>query len=334
MRTLPKFLMAAMITAALPLVPVLARAETPRLRTRSSAKADPFFRGRAQNLARQAAIKVNGGLSEYRPEPALFGPAADSAFVTNPDGSITFKVKGGDVGYTTPTQETVVRVTPSNQISVLYNGPIRIGLGIPQPTVPAVPSQSANVQRDEFLIQAQNLARQAAIEANGGLDEYRPEASMFGPVDDAPYVKNANGSVTFTFKGGSPGASTLTQETIVTVMPTDQVMVNYNDPIRSVRSAQLTEPISSTGLGGDTFLVQAQNLARQAAIKANGGLDEYRPEATMFGPVEDAPYLMNPDGSVTFRFEGGPPNGAPTMETAVTVTRSDAVMVDYNRQIQ
>jgi hypothetical protein len=192
----------------------------------------------------------------------------------------------------------------------------------------------ANIDQDAFLLEAQNLARQAAIEANGGLDTYRPEASMFGPVDNAPYTQNPDGSVTFMFKGGPPAESTPTLESRVTVTPTNQVVVDYNGPIQSTDSPQPTEQSSSPGLGGDTFLVQAQNLARQAAIKANGGLDAYRPEASMFGPVADAPAVVNPDGSVTFRFRGGPPTGAPTIETAVTVTRSDDVMVDYNRPIQ
>ena len=70
-----------------------------------------------------------------------------------------------------------------------------------------------------------------ATAANGGLREYRPEAAMFGPTSGTPVTQNADGSVTFVFKGGAPLSQVPTQETSVTVTKAGQVSVNYNRPL-------------------------------------------------------------------------------------------------------
>ncbi len=83
------------------------------------------------------------------------------------------------------------------------------------------------------LGRAKNLARQAAEAANGGLGKYRADASMHGTVSDAPCVDNGNGTWTFTVKGGAPGFTTPTQETVVTVdANTGVVKIDSNGPIR------------------------------------------------------------------------------------------------------
>ncbi len=84
------------------------------------------------------------------------------------------------------------------------------------------------------LGRARNLARQAAEAANGGLEVYRADASMHGRISDAPCVDNGDGSWTFTVKGGTPGFTTPTKETVVTVNSNGwTVKVDYNGPIRS-----------------------------------------------------------------------------------------------------
>ncbi|MDX2230843.1 MAG: hypothetical protein NW220_14475 [Leptolyngbyaceae cyanobacterium bins.349] len=104
---------------------------------------------------------------------------------------------------------------------------------ISQCAVNAIASDNA-VAQINALGRAKNLARQAAEAANGGLGGYRAEAAMHGPVSAAPCVDNGNGSWTFTVKGGAPGFTTPTQETVVTVDSNGwTVKVDYNGPVRS-----------------------------------------------------------------------------------------------------
>ncbi len=277
---------------------------------------DVYFINRAKNLARQAAITANGGLDKYRPNAAMYGPAVQTSYVNNSNGSITFTFTGGVPGAPDPSIETVATVMPDGSVNLDYNGAVR-GIsttdsksinpslspsvaapsnppsvatpsnpssaqpiipaderstsskaGLPNlsastpsssapsgnptsPTPTASPSNNApsnnapsnnssqgtsfaasTADQDAFLSKARNIARQTAIKENGGLDRYRPEASMFGPSGQSPYVKNADGSVTFTFKGGSPGATVMTVESVVTVNTAGSPTVQYNGPVR------------------------------------------------------------------------------------------------------
>jgi hypothetical protein len=81
--------------------------------------------GRAVNLARQAAEAANGGLKVYEAGADFHGPASIAPCVDNGDGTWTFNVKGGKPGFTTPTQETVVKVDGNDwKVTVVSNGPI------------------------------------------------------------------------------------------------------------------------------------------------------------------------------------------------------------------
>jgi hypothetical protein len=261
---------------------------------------DVYFINRAKNLARQAAITANGGLERYRPDPAMFGPAIQTQYFRNADGSITFSFVGGAPGFSTPSIETVATVVPGGSVKIDYNGPLRNGSGgvVPTPTqtapvqipvpssgakpspssgfpdLPKLPSSNSTVvptpitptpitptpitstpststpstpttvagsgnrlgpnwvNEDAFFAKARNLARQSAIKANGGLARYRPEPSMFGPSAQTPAVKNANGSITFTFKGGAPNTTDLNIQSVVTVDPAGSVNLEYNGPCR------------------------------------------------------------------------------------------------------
>lgn len=276
---------------------------------------DVYFINRAKNLARQAAITANGGLERYRPDSKMFGPAVQTTYARNSDGSITFTFTGGFPG-AAPSIETVATVTPGGRVNLDYNGALRSGIGagslpptlppssstlappsvpyvipvapaINPPVLPSVtpPSSTSTrglpnltpstpvppvllppasaialpqiapltaispssvpstitpsnrvatgwIDQDAFFARARNLARQAAIKANGGLDRYRPEPAMFGPSGQSPAVKNPDGSITFTFKGGTPGAIAMTVESVVVVSPTGNVNLQYNGPVR------------------------------------------------------------------------------------------------------
>jgi hypothetical protein len=249
--------------------------------------ADVYFINRAKNLARQAAITANGGLQRYRPDPKMFGPAIQTQYARNSDGSITFTFTGSTPGSSGPSIETVATVIPDGSVKLDYNGPLRsqsssstlppvnsglpVQIPVPSPvpvgsspklpasssdlpglkaaSIPPVTGSSVTVlpvaasgvngdrpitaaDEDAFFAKARNLARQSAIKANGGLSRYRPEASMFGPTAQTPAVKNADGSITFTFKGGVPGTAAPTVESVVTVNPTGNVNLTYNGPVR------------------------------------------------------------------------------------------------------
>ncbi|XFA72482.1 hypothetical protein RYO59_000707 [Thermosynechococcaceae cyanobacterium Okahandja] len=84
---------------------------------------------RARNYARQAAERVNGGLTRYRADQSMHGPVRQAPYVRNPDGSYTFRVLGyrvtNGVAATLPSIETIVTVAADGRTTVEYNGPIR-----------------------------------------------------------------------------------------------------------------------------------------------------------------------------------------------------------------
>ena len=88
---------------------------------------DSFKLNRAKNFARQAAEDANGGLSKYRAESSMHGPAFDSPYKVNEDGTVTFTFLGSSPQ--SPEQmiyESVVTVTLEDfGVNVEYNGDIR-----------------------------------------------------------------------------------------------------------------------------------------------------------------------------------------------------------------
>jgi hypothetical protein len=98
-------------------------ADFPAPVARSTAEDDLALR-RAMNLARQAAERVNGGLDHYRAEPSMYGSTERAPFTTNPDGTWTFRFRGGPPGIATPTIESVVTVSRDRDVKIDANGPI------------------------------------------------------------------------------------------------------------------------------------------------------------------------------------------------------------------
>lgn len=200
------------------------------------------------------------------------------------------------------------------------------------------PSGTGQFGVDNPLLQrAMNLARQAAERANGGLSQYRAEPAMSGIATQSPFVLNADGSFTFTFLGGKPDQP-FSRESIVTVSSDGrQVNLDYNGPIKSPRP-QTTTPSPNgpnRSIGEEIRSLQrAMNLARQAGVKANGGLSVYRPEMSMFS-LDRAKYVLNDNGTVTFSFLGGGPNAQPTIESVITVDLDGSqITIDYNGPIR
>ncbi len=187
---------------------------------------------RAMNLARQAAERANGGLTQYRAEPAMSGIATQSPFVINTDGSFTFTFLGGRPAEPYSIESIVTVSADGRQINLDYNGPIKTPR--PQGNQPNPTNVGANTRiGDEIrnLQRAMNLARQAGINANGGLSVYRPDMSMFS-LDRANYTINDNGTVTFTFMGGRPGANPTIESIISVALDGSQITIDYNGPIR------------------------------------------------------------------------------------------------------
>lgn len=89
------FAVAAVLFGSLTTLPAAANV-TPQFDSRlAEAEISPMDLNRAKNYARQAAEQANGGLGEYRAEPAMHGPSADSPYDINEDGTITFTFLAG-----------------------------------------------------------------------------------------------------------------------------------------------------------------------------------------------------------------------------------------------
>ncbi|MCM1981765.1 hypothetical protein [Lyngbya confervoides] len=81
------------------------------------------------------------------------------------------------------------------------------------------------------LTRTMNLARQAAENANGGLNNYRAEQAMYGPAAEAPYKDNGNGTLTYTFLGGRPAQPPSLQSVVTVALDGSLVNIDYNGPI-------------------------------------------------------------------------------------------------------
>ncbi len=105
--------------------------------------------------------------------------------------------------------------------------------------------------------------------------------------------------------------------------------------IRGIIDGFLGEPAKTSPVYPDGAQTRAMNLARQAAERANGGLNNYRAETSMYGPATQSPFKDNGNSTLTFTFLGGQPTAPPTLKSVVTVSlTSDAVTLDFNGPIQ
>lgn len=90
----------------------------------------PYSSVRAINVARTAAVKLNGGLSVYRPAQCMFetARAENPCLVANNEQGYTFRFLGGAPGWQQlnlpPTVETEIRISADGRtvLGVDYNG--------------------------------------------------------------------------------------------------------------------------------------------------------------------------------------------------------------------
>jgi hypothetical protein len=106
---------------------------------------------------------------------------------------------------------------------------------IDAPTTPRDSGKTPSFYLDGAQSRAMNLARQAAEHANGGLNDYRAERSMYGPANQAPFKNNGNGTLTFIFLGGRPTEPPTIQSVVTVSLKEDLVSMDYNGPIQFTR---------------------------------------------------------------------------------------------------
>jgi hypothetical protein len=90
-------------------------------------------RQRALNLARNTAVKLNGGLSTYMPAACMFssGGSGGSCLVQTNSQGFLFRFNGGTPGWQQlgqpPTLTTEILISPDGRSvsQLVYNGPLR-----------------------------------------------------------------------------------------------------------------------------------------------------------------------------------------------------------------
>ena len=158
---------------------------------------------------------------------------------------------------------------------------------------------------------SKNLARQAAERENGGLNNYRAEPTMHGPVLDAPY-RDGGDTWIFTFRGGPPGAPNFTVESEVAVNKTSlEVAILYNGPLRTASSRnngpQNNRPRNNRPRNGNGNGQQGRN--------SDNPTQQDRPVQQ-----EPVPEPATPDPRQTTEPEAQPPAGQPSEDPVATST--------------
>lgn len=119
------------VAVALALPPLLAGGGfSAPARAQESQTAVPLNEIRALNVARQAAVNLNGGLSVYRPANCMFTTSAASnpCLVRNDQNGFVYRFLGGPPGWEQlnipPTLETELQISPDGRsvVQILHNG--------------------------------------------------------------------------------------------------------------------------------------------------------------------------------------------------------------------
>lgn len=130
---LPRLLLlAALVAPATPLASAL------------SARADGLSEQRAANLARNVAVRLNGGLEKYRPADCMFSVGGGPCRIRTDAKGYTFRFDGGSPGWQQlnlpPTVRTEITIDPTGRQVV--GEPRNTLLTTPKPTGSA-PSPAA-----------------------------------------------------------------------------------------------------------------------------------------------------------------------------------------------
>ena len=112
------------------LTPSLAAAQEPSFQRLDQLEAQAPSRQRAINLARDTAIKLNGGLSVYRPAACMFatGSTGGSCLLSDGADGFRFRFNGGAPGWQQlglpPTTTSEILIAPDGRsvVQVTYNG--------------------------------------------------------------------------------------------------------------------------------------------------------------------------------------------------------------------
>jgi hypothetical protein len=120
----------------------------------SLAQNDRNFSGvRALNLARNHAVKLNGGLGTYRPAACMFSTewSGSECLLRRDDSGFLFRFLGGPPGWQqlnlAPTVETEILIAPDGRavVQLIHNGPPR--QSPPSPDTPS-PSPAPGVPQE------------------------------------------------------------------------------------------------------------------------------------------------------------------------------------------
>jgi hypothetical protein len=129
----PRIVVAWLAPAATALGVLLVSPLLPAPLAPSASAQVPFHEVRALNFARQAGVRLNGGLTNYHPQACMFttSAATNPCLVSTDAQGFTYRFLGGPPGWQIEgrpaTVETELIVSPegTSLVQVVYNGPPR-----------------------------------------------------------------------------------------------------------------------------------------------------------------------------------------------------------------
>ncbi|MGK7910604.1 MAG: hypothetical protein AB4050_03840 [Synechococcus sp.] len=279
----------------------------------------PFTSGTitvSKNLARQAAERQNGGLENYRAEPAMHGPALDAPYRDGGDTWI-FTFRGGAPGESFTVESEIAINKTSLAIDILYNGPLRTARtqnNRPQTSQPRNNQSRNNQSRNGNAGgQGRNLdetARQPSARGEPQVpDPVTPDPRDAGRPDEQQQDQPQQDLQ------GQPSAEPIASGSA-------ELSDNASADNQPSPDRVSNRPAPSRSLSAPGDITTAKNFARQAAERANGGLNNYSAESSMHGPALESPFRDDGDRWI-FTFRGGFPGDISLpIESEVAVNKS------------